>query len=99
MTTQATIDTIEQSLTSYADSSNHVTGFVTWVWDMRQETLTALQTRQDEGIAEELEHHAEQVAISDDVDAPQAAGKAAAQYIAEHRDTLIQALQESLQDD
>lgn len=97
--TTATVETIEDSLTSYADSSTHVQGFVSWAWDMREQTLEQLRERADVDIASELEYHAEEVAVANDQPKLRDAGKAAALYLAEHRDDLIAALEESLADD
>lgn len=92
----ASIETIEQAFAGYQDAADHVEGFVFWAWDQRRMTIKAIEDGELEELIGDIAYTISAWARSLDEPRPLLVEAAAACYLSEHGEALIEALRDSL---
>lgn len=97
-TQEITVDDVNEFFAGYGQISSdqgHDDGFISFAWDMRKETLTALCDGDDERLTDDIAYALRQVEEYRSADT-EAAARA---YIEGYRADLIEALTESLREE
>ena len=95
MTIQNKIDAISNHFNGWADAESEISGFIAWTWDMREETLANLT----DGDLDEAAGEINQSVTQEHPHRRSDFTAAAEEWLREHRDELIDALEKSLTDD
>jgi transcriptional regulator with XRE-family HTH domain len=96
--TTATIDTIEDIFANLDNPRDHLQGFVGWVFEQREETLSSLRESAYDDLAFEVDYFIRRVVFKGEGH-PKGVEGATVEYLEHYRGKLIDALEESLDED